>query len=118
MSIVFRCPNCGKRLRADDKRAGRTAICSRCASGVKIPMESEAGAERGSDDGEAPAEKPPSDHPLLLFRRSDKHPEDLIDMTAMVDIVFFLLIFFMVTSMQAIESVIGLPTPQAQASSS
>ena len=40
-----------------------------------------------------------------------KH-EDLIDMTAMVDIVFFLLIFFLVTSMQSLESVINLPAPQ------
>jgi biopolymer transport protein ExbD len=31
----------------------------------------------------------------------------------MVDIVFFLLIFFMVTSLQALQSVIGLPTPQS-----
>jgi biopolymer transport protein ExbD len=38
--------------------------------------------------------------------------EDLIDMTAMVDIVFFLLIFFMVTSMAPLEAVINLPTPQ------
>ena len=39
--------------------------------------------------------------------------EDLIDMTAMVDIVFFLLIFFLVTSMQSIEAVINLPAPRA-----
>jgi biopolymer transport protein ExbD len=44
-----------------------------------------------------------------------KHEEDLIDMTAMVDIVFFLLIFFLVTSMQALEAVMDLPSPQAQA---
>ena len=44
-----------------------------------------------------------------------RRPEhkDLIDMTAMVDIVFFLLIFFLVTSMQSIEAVINLPSPQA-----
>ena len=34
-------------------------------------------------------------------------------MTAMVDIVFFLLIFFLVTSMQSIEAVINLPAPAA-----
>ena len=39
--------------------------------------------------------------------RRPKH-EDLIDMTAMVDIVFFLLIFFLVTSMQSIEAVISI----------
>ena len=37
--------------------------------------------------------------------------EDLIDMTAMVDIVFFLLIFFLVTSLQTVDSAIDLPKP-------
>lgn len=37
--------------------------------------------------------------------------EDLIDMTAMVDIVFFLLIFFLVTSLKAIESSLPVPSP-------
>jgi biopolymer transport protein ExbD len=40
--------------------------------------------------------------------------EDLVDMTAMVDIVFFVLIFFMTTSMQTIQSSINMPTPDAQ----
>jgi biopolymer transport protein ExbD len=51
------------------------------------------------------------EQPLLAPARP--HPEDLIDMTAMVDIVFFLLIFFLVTSLQALESVMKMPTPQA-----
>lgn len=34
-------------------------------------------------------------------------------MTAMVDIVFFLLIFFLVTSLQSLEAVMNLPTPQS-----
>lgn len=48
-----------------------------------------------------------------FFLAHRKHPEDLIDMTAMVDIVFFLLIFFLVTSLQALEAVMDLPTPQS-----
>jgi biopolymer transport protein ExbD len=40
--------------------------------------------------------------------------EDLVDMTAMVDIVFFVLIFFMVTSMQGVYSSISMPTPDQQ----
>ena len=38
-------------------------------------------------------------------------------MTAMVDIVFFLLIFFLVTSMQSLESVINLPSPKQSSNS-
>jgi len=40
--------------------------------------------------------------------------EELIDMTAMVDIVFFLLIFFLVTSMAGIMSSAKLPKPESQ----
>jgi biopolymer transport protein ExbD len=36
----------------------------------------------------------------------------------MVDIVFFLLIFFLVTSMQSLESVISLPSPQQSSNTS
>lgn len=110
MSISFACPNCGKRLKADDSRAGRAANCPRCANRVTIP------AATASQDAGAPDEPPATDHGLLLLRPTARHNEDLIDMTAMVDIVFFLLIFFMTTSMQAVESVIGLPDPKAQAS--
>jgi biopolymer transport protein ExbD len=37
--------------------------------------------------------------------------EDLVDMTAMVDIVFFVLIFFMVTSMAGTFASLSMPTP-------
>jgi biopolymer transport protein ExbD len=40
--------------------------------------------------------------------------EDLVDMTAMVDIVFFVLIFFMVTSMEGVYSSIQMPSPDPQ----
>lgn len=41
-------------------------------------------------------------------------PEELIDMTAMVDIVFFLLIFFLVTSMAELLSSTPMPNPESQ----
>jgi biopolymer transport protein ExbD len=40
--------------------------------------------------------------------------EDLVDMTAMVDIVFFVLIFFMVTSMEGVYASIKMPAPDSQ----
>ncbi len=40
--------------------------------------------------------------------------EDLVDMTAMVNIVFFVLIFFMVTSMEGVYSSIEMPSPDPQ----
>jgi biopolymer transport protein ExbD len=51
----------------------------------------------------------------LIAQRVEAPDHELIDMTAMVDIVFFLLIFFMVTSMHSMQSAIALPTPEAEA---
>jgi biopolymer transport protein ExbD len=126
MVIRFHCNNCGKRLKVDAARAGLMSVCPRCSTTVRIPAASEsqltmaAEAERGGLGQTAADEsgtKPASEHALLLVKPVSRHNEDLIDMTAMVDIVFFLLIYFMVMSLQAVESVIGLPKPQAQASS-
>ena len=102
MSITFSCPRCGAQLAARDSRAGQQTTCAKCQAAVTVPPP-DPGREGDAAD----------DHGFLLMPSERKKHEDLIDMTAMVDIVFFLLIFFMVTSMQALESVIGLPSPQS-----
>lgn len=48
--------------------------------------------------------------PFQQKQRKEFH--DLIDMTAMVDIVFFLLIYFLVTSMYALKPAIPMPKPE------
>ena len=66
---------------------------------------------------ESPPPKPrpePAD-PILPTLSAGDHKEDLIDMTAMVDIVFFLLIFFLFTSIQSLQAVMNMPTPESQA---
>jgi biopolymer transport protein ExbD len=122
--IRFTCTSCGKRLKADDSHAGRTIACPKCRAPIKVPSAVEALlGPAGPAPPVAAATAPPqgtppaSEHAVLLVPPRQKKHEDLIDMTAMVDIVFFLLLFFMITSLQPIAAVIGLPTPQAQASS-
>jgi len=110
MNITFRCPYCGKKLGASETSAGKEKTCPNCRARVRVPT-AEAAAGKPPDGSPRTAE----DHPLLLMPRRMEH-RDLIDMTAMVDIVFFLLIFFLVTSLQSIEAVINLPAPQAAAS--
>src|SRR5438876_196830 len=80
--------------------AGREKTCPNCRGRVTVPS-SEA-AIRMAKTGDAKP-RTAADHPLLLMPHRTQH-RDLIDMTAMVDIVFFLLIFFLVTSMQSIEA--------------
>lgn len=121
MSIRFRCAHCNKQLKIDEKYAGRKGTCSHCGKKTYIPTLAEAAAE-----GQAVAEPPPSIvwKSVKALEKEDKENaplhremghidhEDLIDMTAMVDIVFFLLIFFLTTSFQAINSSLPMPAPQ------
>lgn len=120
MTIRFTCTACGKRLKAAESQSGRAIACPKCGTPLRVPtaMEALLGPADGPPTGASPHGTPPaSEHAVLLVQPRQKKHEDLIDMTAMVDIVFFLLLFFMITSLQPIEAVIGLPTPQAQASS-
>jgi biopolymer transport protein ExbD len=112
IKITFACPYCGKKLGALESSAGKEKTCPNCRGRVTVPTR-EAAATRAAKTDERPREA--HDHPLLLMPRRVEH-KDLIDMTAMVDIVFFLLIFFLVTSLQSIEAVINLPALQAPAS--
>jgi biopolymer transport protein ExbD len=107
MSISFRCQSCGKLLAAKETSAGKQKTCPQCGAKVTVPPPKGAPRPRPAA-GDKSEEEPP-----LIMPRSTHHG-DLIDMTAMVDIVFFLLIFFMVTSLQSVEAVIGLPTPQTE----
>jgi len=113
MTITFSCPHCGKQLGAPEALAGQARRCPQCRSNVIVPSEPQP-AVVVAPTPSPPQAKPPAAFEALQFGGKRKHPEDLIDMTAMVDIVFFILIFFMVTSFQALESVIGLPSPEAQ----
>jgi biopolymer transport protein ExbD len=102
--ISFDCPLCGKPLSSLESPRGAEVTCPKCRAHVKPPTRPQ--------HRSAKPHEPSSDQAPLFSPVSNGEHENLIDMTAMVDIVFFLLIFFMVTSIQALESVIGLPTPQ------
>jgi biopolymer transport protein ExbD len=110
MTISFACPICGKKLSAPEALVGRERTCPKCRASIKVPTAEQAARRKPASDAHSS-----SPHGLLVSSGSE-HEEDLIDMTAMVDIVFFLLIFFMVTSLSAVESVIGLPPPQKKTS--
>jgi biopolymer transport protein ExbD len=114
MSQFVACPQCGKTYRFDAYMAGRKVRCSGCENQWRVGEPEVAPARprvRAKKKRAAVA-----DGPLLPPMSRAKHDEDLIDMTAMVDIVFFLLIFFLVTSIQSLESVMNLPTPESTAS--
>lgn len=102
--IRFQCESCGKRMKVADKLAGRKGRCPRCGHELLVPN---------------PAQTKPipaaTSHRLLPAVSKVHDDEEMIDMTAMVDIVFFLLIFFMVTSLGAHQASIAMPKPTGSA---
>lgn len=104
MNIEFNCPGCGKQIKTVTSFAGRKARCVACKAEFTVPEE--------QHRSKAPKRAPSFASSSIPLTPTPQHPDDLIDMTAMVDIVFFLLIFFLVTSMQSLESVMEMPTPE------
>lgn len=111
MTVRLSCPECGKRIRIPNEYAGRRGKCPKCGAPIEIPevLGSDTAAEippPASDDAD-------DDEPFVTVLPKQEFG-DLIDMTAMVDIVFFILIFFLVTSLMGMQSSINMPTPQPQ----
>lgn len=97
----LQCPKCRTELLVEDEDFGEIVTCIGCRSKLRIPGQPSA----DGDDEEV------SDEGASLIGGGGKGDEyaDLVDMTAMVDIVFFLLIFFMITTASGIISCIGMP---------
>lgn len=108
--IRFDCHACGRRIKVGDDRAGQRGRCPKCGAAVLVPPPQIAESPSKSAGSSATSRR------SALIPLGPKRPdvEELIDMTAMVDIVFFLLIFFMVASLTARQSSIELPTPAPQ----
>lgn len=102
MNIRIFCPACGKKLKVSSDQVGQPLACPRCQEGLVVDA-------RGTPTlVSSPVH---ADHDFCP--RKVRPEEDLIDMTAMVDIVFFLLIFFMVTSMHSKQAALDVSRPEA-----
>jgi biopolymer transport protein ExbD len=110
VAIRFHCTRCDKRLKLAERPARGEVVCPYCGSRQKVPAEAEKPAVLRKKGGGSGHESPEFEGPIAASSMRINF-EDLIDMTAMVDIVFFLLIFFLVTSMSALNSSIPMPAP-------
>ena len=119
MTVRFHCTHCGKRLKAAADFVGLEVKCSRCDTALIVPAGNEADAQAETERIEAARHQAVSrshahEKPLIEFRKHEED-EELVDMTAMVDVTFFLLIFFMVTSMHSMQASLEMPPPDATA---
>lgn len=139
MPSFLKCPRCGREwpapeARGPEPRAPRDTVCPGC--GLHIPA-SPAPSTPSPPPPLAPRTLPPPPGSRFepppgatadnvgnldgdgegggpLLARKTREPEDLVDLTSMVDVVFFLLMFFLVTSAQALQAVINVPTPDPE----
>jgi biopolymer transport protein ExbD len=123
VSIRFACPQCGHRLKADDTAAGNRARCSKCGEIVTIPAATAKTDTVKTDTvktDRGPADVPPLAPAdvanRLVVRRREPLSDDEIDMTPMIDVVFQLLIFFMVTAAFALQKSLPTPVPETTTS--
>jgi hypothetical protein len=85
MPIDFTCPTCGKRFKAKDEAAGRTASCKGCGGSVRIPgPESPAPEDKPSPEGQAGAAgsarlKPGASPDLYIEFEADEAPSASVD---------------------------------------
>ena len=108
MTIRFQCAHCQRVLTADDRRSGAKAKCPGCGQMVVVPK----------PQGKTPVPAAPqSQIEPVRFRRKRVWSEEM-DMTPMVDVVFLLLIFFMVTAAFSLQKSIEMPPPDQEESSS
>lgn len=120
MSIRFHCEHCGKKLKAGAHEAGTRFKCSGCGRIGMVPRWSSPAEHKreGSRSSEmrlaakSPVAPMVPEPPLLRPPRSIIESE--LDMTPMVDVVFQLLIFFMLTAAFAKQKSLEVPTPDAQ----
>lgn len=126
MSLTFSCPNCQREITLDEKYAGQRGLCPGCSNPLTVPAAPQVATQpvpaaiapahddthfdEDHDEQDEDDEEEHRSHSLLSHK--DAPHEDLIDMTPMVDIVFFLLIFFLTTTMTAVQAVMNLPKPE------
>ena len=108
MTIRFRCGHCKRALSADDRQAGARAKCPGCGQPVVVPRPGRQGSGKAAEPG---AQIEPD------RCRSNRQMGEGLDMTPMVDIVFLLLIFFMVTAAFSLQKSIEVPPPDEEESS-
>ncbi|NMC19778.1 MAG: hypothetical protein GYA33_05095 [Thermogutta sp.] len=109
--VKIRCPHCGQEITIPEMPAGSRMVCPICRGDLSgSPAGSGAGAVSRAAK---PQPRDPDDDAgteVVAFPRMEP-PEEVMDMTPMVDVVFQLLIFFMMTAAFSLQKSLEVPPP-------
>lgn len=103
MKTYFRCPDCGTRLWAPAEMADGELHCAECNAKVEVPHPPKPGS---------PVQEPVAVAVPVQLRPDRQLADAEMDMTPMVDVVFNLLIFFMVTASFSLQKAFQVPVPK------
>lgn len=101
------CPFCDTQMVLPDSLDGDSVICGNCRA--TIPLTRRDASWKSSEDTVAAEE---AEEPLRF--ESPETPEEVMDMTPMVDVVFQLLIFFMMTAAFSLQKSLELPPSSSE----
>lgn len=104
--LRVRCSQCGVEIAVADALFGQRGVCPACGSPVIFQTPD-------SREGTETEKEPPGEGMEIRFQRPEV-PEELMDMTPMVDVVFQLLIFFMMTAAFSLQKALEVPPPDPQ----
>ena len=130
MSVRCQCPHCGTLVSIYEKAIGHRIRCPFCEKLIEaLPYEQAAAQPHAAHSGAEPpvltatspsAHEPggqpsdtiglvaiPNQRKPIIFREERKGQEAEMDMTPMVDVVFQLLIFFMLTVLLIVQKTVG-----------
>lgn len=100
------CPACATAITVADHLVGRQGVCPACGGPVIYAAESVEG-DALEEETAAGEDRPVQFAPIDV-------PEEVMDMTPMVDVVFQLLIFFMMTAAFSLQKALEMPPPSNQ----
>jgi biopolymer transport protein ExbD len=109
MRIYFRCPDCNSRLWAPAELADGEVFCAECGEKLEVP--------RLPAPGQPRFPEPVAIAKAVKLRPDKQLADGEVDMTPMVDVVFNLLIFFMVTASFSLEKALPVPMPKTDEAS-
>lgn len=111
--LRFRCHHCHGRLKIAPEYAGHRIDCPKCGGQVLVPDSREAHVATDVSALSSVAETT-GEEPIRFAKAGGPVEDEGPDMTPMVDVVFQLLIFFMVTAAFAKQKSLQVPTPDQQ----
>jgi biopolymer transport protein ExbD len=122
MAIRFRCSTCNQLMSIAGRMAGRKVRCPACDAELTVPLQDQLEAAAPAAAAAGAAEPPAASRAVELdlgqdqgfhVRKPSTEFEDM-DLTPMVDVVFLLLIFFMITASFSITKTIEIPQPDPE----